>query len=302
MAENFNKGGQQGCFYDLGHWGGYFHTYDRLILGENSEGRRVDLFLPRNYEVSQERYPVLYLNDGHTAFFPGGPYHKSWRVPEILTRLYLGNQIRRLIVVAVSPLDRDYEYTHAPVWGCRWGGLKDYSAYVAGSLKGFIDANYRTLAGPESNVILGAGHGGLAAFHTATHYPDAFRGVAALSPSFWVGLDSSMDFSLFNVSESVWGNVESSVLMYTAYKALQDPYKKPKIYLDWGLIRDGGIHNSFMEERATNRGREMRDVLLRNFSYSEGYNLFTVEDPLGSHSEESWSGRLDNILRIFFSY
>jgi pimeloyl-ACP methyl ester carboxylesterase len=303
MAEQFNKGGQEGWFHDRGNWGGFFHSYDNFqVGGAGDAARKVHIFLPRGYEVSGDRYPVLYMNDGDTAFFPGGAYHKTWNMASLLTRLYLSNQIHQIIVVAVSPVNRDYEYTHAPVWGCDWGGLEGYAAYLAHSVKGFIDTHYRTLANPENTMVLGSSHGGLAAFYTATQYPDRFRCVAALSPSFWVGLDSNMDLSLFQLLGPSIASLESSALLFTASGALQDPAKRPKIYLDWGLVREGGFHNEFIEERATVRGREMRDLLVRDFGYREGENLFVVEDAIGQHTEESWSGRMENVLKLFFGF
>lgn len=301
MAEKFTKGGQEGWFHDRGYWGGFFHTYDNFqVGGEWDKPRKVHIFLPRNYEIGQENYPVIYMNDGDTAFFPGGAYHKTWNMAGILTRLYLGNQIRKVIVVAVCPLNRDYEYTHAPVKESDWGGLDNYSGYLAKSVKGFIDANYRTLPDAETSLILGSSHGGLAAFYTATKHPDRFRCVAALSPSFWVGIDSTMDASLFALSGSFFGTLESSALLFEASETLKNPDKRLKIYLDWGLVREGGFHNSFIEERATVRGREMRDILVKDFGYRENENLFVVEDPTGEHTEESWSSRMENVLKIFF--
>jgi predicted alpha/beta superfamily hydrolase len=301
MAEKFTKGGQEGWFHDRGHWSGFFHTYDRFqVGGAGNQPRKIHIFLPRDYEFTQENYPVIYMNDGDTAFFPGGAYQKTWDMGKILTRLYLGNQICKVIVVAVCPINRDYEYTHAPVWGCQWGGLQDYSAYLAHSVKGFVDAHYRTLPDAEQTLIVGASHGGLAAFYTATQYPDKFRCVAAFSPSFWVGLDSTIEFSQLDFPRPIVGSLESSALLYAASQTLSDPNKRLKIYLDWGLIREGGDHNSVIEERATVRGRQMRDILVRDFGYRENENLFTVEDPLGKHEEESWSGRMENVLKIFF--
>jgi pimeloyl-ACP methyl ester carboxylesterase len=301
MAEQFSKGGQDGWFHDQGHWGGFFHTYDGFhVAGASDRTRRVHIFLPRDYEMSQEYYPVIYMNDGDTAFFPGGAYQKTWGMAQLLSRLYLSNQIGKVMVVAVCPLNRDYEYTHAPVWGCEWGGLDSYASYLAHSVKGFVDTHYRTLPSAENTLILGASHGGLAAFYTAIHYPDQFRFVAALSPSFWVGLDSALEPSLLKLSGSFWGSLESSALMYFMQATLRDPDKRLKIYLDWGLVREGGFHNEFIEERATARGREMRDILVREFGYQENENLFVVEDPLGQHTEESWSGRMEYILNLFF--
>ncbi len=301
MAEQFTKGGQECWFHDRGHWGGYFHTYDHFQVGSpNEQLRQVHVFLPRDYEVSQEAYPVIYMNDGHTAFFPGEPYNKTWNMAGILTRLYLSNQIRKVIVVAICPINRDYEYTHAPVWGKEWGGLEHYASYVAKDVKGFVDANYRTLSDPYNSMVLGSSHGGLAAFFTATRHPDKFRLVAALSPSFWVGIDSTIDSSVLELSGNFFGSLEYSALLLEGSNTLRDPNTRLKIYLDWGLIREGGFHNSFIEERATARGREMRDLLMRDFGYRENEDLFIVEDPIGQHIEESWFGRMENVLRIFF--
>jgi S-formylglutathione hydrolase FrmB len=295
MAEQFSKGGQTGWYHDRGHWGGYFHTYDTFNL--DGQPRSLHVFLPRDYEMSGHPYPVVYFNDGDTIFFPGGAYGKTWNLATRLSRLYLVNSIQRAIVVAVAPINRDYEYTHAPLWGSKWGGLPDYAAYFAHSVKGFVDNNYRTSSDPRDTLVVGAGHGGLAAFYTAAKYADAFGNVAALSPSFWVGLDSALDPSVFNLLGSGGLSLEASALMLEAESALYQ--KGLKIYLDWGLVREGGFHNQFIEERTATRGREMRDLLIHKFGYREQYNLFTVEDSYGQHNEESWSERIEDVLKLF---
>ncbi|MDJ0729366.1 MAG: alpha/beta hydrolase-fold protein [Crocosphaera sp.] len=303
MAEPFTIGGQNGWYHDQGHWAGYFHTYDQFkVVDTDNNPRTIHVFLPRDYEYSYEFYPVVYMNDGDTAFFFGGHYYKTWNMGQVLTRLYVTNQIRRVIVVAICPLDRNYEYTHAPIREANWGGLEDYSDYVASGVKGFIDDNYRTLSTPENSMVLGASHGGLAAFYTAIKHPDRFRCVAALSPSFWVGIDSMIDPYFLDLSEDLLGTLEYSALIFAGLKTLQDPQLQPKIYLDWGLIREGGYHNSFIEARATVRGREMRDLLINKFDYRYNENLFVVEDPIGQHSEESWSGRMETVLQNFFGW
>lgn len=208
------------------------------------------------------------------------------------------NAIARVIVVAIAPINRNYEYTHAPVWDSKWGGLEDYAAYLANPVKGFIDRHYRTISDASQNLVLGAGHGGLAAFYTAVKYPNMFGNVAALSPSFWVGLDSALDPGAFNLLGHGGLNLEASTLMLEAESTLTQ--QRLKIYLDWGLVRDGGSHNEFNEERATIRGREMRDLLLQRFGYRDRVNLFTVEDPDGQHNEQSWARRSENALKLFF--
>ncbi|MGK7954628.1 MAG: alpha/beta hydrolase [Crocosphaera sp.] len=303
MAEPFTIGGQNGWYYDQGHWAGYFHTYDDFqVNNTDSKPRTIHVFLPRDYEYTHESYPVIYMNDGDAAFFSGGDYYKSWNMGQILTRLYVTNQIHRVIVVGICPLDRNYEYTHAPIKEGNWGGLEEYSNYVASGVKGFIDDNYRTFKTADKSMILGASHGGLAAFYTAIKHPKKFRCVAALSPSFWVGLDSMIDPGLLDSSGDLLRSLEYSALIVAGLNTLQDPQLQPKIYLDWGLIREGGHHNSFIEARATVRGREMRDLLINKFGYRYNENLFVVEDPIGQHSEESWSGRMETVLQNFFGW
>lgn len=301
MTEQFVKGNQEGWYHDHSDWSGFFHTYPHFQPDSFfDQPRQLQVFLPRDYEISDTVYPVIYMNDGNTAFFEGGAYHKTWNMAHLLTRLYVSNRMRKVIVVAVFPLNRDYEYTHAPVRGQDWGGVEDYSRYLANTVKPFIDHNYRTLKEAKKTLILGASHGGLAAFYTALKYPDVFGQVAAFSPSFWVGLDAVYDQESFDVFDNYFGSLASSPLISTVANTLNNEGLKPKIYFDWGLVREGGHHNSVIEERVTARGKEMRSLLIEQFNYQEQYNLWTVEDPLGEHNEESWSRRLEGVLPLFY--
>jgi hypothetical protein len=294
MAEEFGKGGQRAWFHDHGHWGGFFHTYDRLQLSGFGEyfdqPRKVHVFIPRDYEISQDRYPVVYCNDGDNIFFADGVFGKSWQVAELLSRMYLRDQVQKLIVVAICPVDRTYEYSHVPHDG---GGLEDYGRYLAKGLKPFIDDNYRTQT--DQSLIVGSSRGGLAAFYAATQHPQQFPQVAALSPAFWLGLDqSASDAGGLDAAFRI--SLQHSALIFAATPVLMNPKLRPKIYLDWGLIADGDRH----EERAKIRGREMKQLLTNEFGYQENLNLFTIEDPIGKHDEESWGKRLEMILKIFF--
>jgi predicted alpha/beta superfamily hydrolase len=75
----------------------------------------VHVFLPREYESSGRAYPCIYFNDGNTVFWNGGLGNKSWNVSRTLTSLYAQNSLKsKVIVVAIVPNDREWEYTH--VW------------------------------------------------------------------------------------------------------------------------------------------------------------------------------------------
>ncbi|RYE82839.1 MAG: alpha/beta hydrolase [Myxococcales bacterium] len=287
----FALGGQQAWYHDEGFASGYFHTYDALAVAPAGAAHKVNVFLPRGYEADKAKsYPVVYMNDGTTAFFPGGPANKSWRAADALAILYGCGAVDEVIVVAVWPVNRNQEYTHAP-WktGAECCGVAAYGDYLAGPLKGFIDGQYRTRPGREFTTLVGSSHGGLAAFHVAATHGAVFGRAVAMSSSFWAGLDSGL--------ENPGGALASSALLDATKAGLGSAALRPRLWLDWGLVRDGGAHNSVTEALATSRGREMRDLLIGGHGYALGSSLSFVEDPDGAHDEDSWARRLPLALR-----
>lgn len=73
----------------------------------------------------------------------------------------------------------------------------------------------------------------------------------------------------------------------------------PRVYLDWGLIRSGGIQNSIIEANAATRGNAMQALLRSEFGYNDGH-LHVVIDPNGDHSESAWGHRVGAVLTWFF--
>jgi predicted alpha/beta superfamily hydrolase len=279
--------GQTAWIHDDQKTAGYFHTYDALVPKAGAEAHKVHVFLPRGYGTGCKRYPVVYMNDGDTSFWPGGAANKSWSVAEVLAAAYTQRSVREVIVVAIVPVNRNREYTHA-AWlpGETCCGGATYVSYLADTLVPFIDSGYRTKKGRADTFVLGSSHGGLAAFYAAARRPEVFGGAIAMSSSFWAGLDNPI----------IGGPLSNSALLTQVGPTLAAG-AKPIIYLDWGLVRDGGTHNAFVEERATARSREMATLLEGpTYGYVRGRNLFTVEDPKGEHDELSWSRRLGNAL------
>ena len=283
---------------DQGHTAGYFHRYEAFRTESSPyPERRIDVFLPRNYDSNDHRYPVLYLNDGHTAFFEPATGIQSWDIANTLGALYRRRLIRELIVVAMHPVNRAREYTHAHWSGPDCCGLESYAQFVAERIKPFIDRSYRTLPESGTTMIVGSSHGGLAAFYMANRRPDAFGYAGALSPSFWVGVDDAERFPLI---KSLPGRVlKDSQLLEAVKETLADALRRPKLYLDWGLVRTGGLHNESIEERATVRGREMVKLLQQEYAYKIDNDLIVYEDPDGEHNEQSWARRMPRVLEYF---
>ncbi len=290
----FTLGGQAAWSHDDGFPGGYFHTYDALDVGGGAP-HKVHVFLPREYGPCDEGYPVVYMNDGSTAFWKGGPGNKSWDVAATLGDLWAEGALPKIIVVAVEPNDRDYEYSYV-----KWSdagaccGADEYALYLSDHVKAFIDAAYRTDPSPKSTAIVGSSRGGLASFYVATRRPDVFGLAGCLSPSFWAGLDPVFGGSLPG------GTLADSGLIQPVAATLSDPAARPRLWIDWGLVRTGGFHNEVIEEAATTRGKEMVALLEGTYGYVEGSDLSWEEDPIGEHDEVSWARRFPHVMKALF--
>jgi predicted alpha/beta superfamily hydrolase len=70
-----------------------------------------------------------------------------------------------------------------PQFGPGEGGA--YLAFIAGSLKPWIDAHYRTLPDPAHTAIIGSSMGGLISDYAIRRYPAVFGRAGVLSPAYW---------------------------------------------------------------------------------------------------------------------
>ena len=152
--------------------------------------RRLYIRLPRGYDGSEKRYPVLYMFDGHNVFFDShATYGKSWGMKE-----YLRRSGRELIVVAVECNHEGFrrlnEYTPWSFSIRRVGTIEAQGRltmeWITKELKPRIDAEYRTLPDRENTLIAGSSMGGLMSIFALVEYNDVFSRAAALSPCLFV--------------------------------------------------------------------------------------------------------------------
>ncbi len=153
--------------------------------------RRLYIYTPKGYETSDERYPVLYMFDGHNVFYDShATYGKSWGMKQYLEKSKLP-----LILVAVEcnpeGENRMNEYTPFDIV---WKGKLLFEArgqktmdWFVNELKPRIDKEYRTLSDREHTLIAGSSMGGLMSLYAVVAHNDVFSGAGALSPSLWAG-------------------------------------------------------------------------------------------------------------------
>lgn len=126
--------------------------------------RIFSILLPPGYADSDARYPVVYL------FHGGGQDHTAFMARAMFPAL-----ARKQEAVFVMPAaDRNYS-------GMSAQGQARYNNYIASELVDYVDANYRTIASPQSRAIAGISMGGRIAAMTALQHPQRFGVVGAFS-------------------------------------------------------------------------------------------------------------------------
>lgn len=162
--------------------------YIKLPALSGEAERRVYYYLPDDHAEGQ-RYPVLYMFDGHNLFYDSdATYGRSWRLGE-----YLQRTGAKVIVVGVecnhagnrrlceySPVD--FTFRGETIKGD--GDI--YMRWLTEELKPRTDDRFPTLADRAHTSIGGSFMGGLMSLYAVTEYNDVFSGAAALSPSLFM--------------------------------------------------------------------------------------------------------------------
>ena len=159
------------------------------LTGEKK--RKAYIYLPASYEKnSDQRYPVMYMFDGHNVFFDeDATFGKSWGMAK-----FMDESEKDLIIVSVEcnhdGNGRLQEYSPITFENATLGKIKAkgsvYMNWMVNTLKPYVDQNYRTYPDRKNTIIAGSSMGGLMALYGATVYNHIFQRAACLSPSLWV--------------------------------------------------------------------------------------------------------------------
>lgn len=269
---------------------------------------RIRVYLPPDYEISQARYHVLYVNDGQDMEAVG--------LADTLDHLYARYAIDRVIVVAIDmPPDRMAGYglfdrttgmsIATPTrHGLVGANANAYARWLVGDLVPAIDARYRTLAQADGRAILGWSLGALSAFGIGWQHAETFGRVGALSPSLWLSSDAR--------------NADTVQATRIAH-ALVDrsaPMQRPRLFFGVGTSeetgdRDGdGVIDVLDDTRDLIRGWRapegtMHKGLRQVASGSHSGSSIAVEDrdaelfqlAGGEHNPQAWARMLPLFLR-----
>ncbi len=185
-----------------------------------TQNRRIHLYLPNDYYYSEERYPTLYMFDGHNLFFDyDATYGKSLGLKE-----FLDYWSKNLIVVGIECSQDDVERLHeycpyhifSKIYGEVWGRGDETLRWITEDLKPYIDRTYRTWPHREATAIAGYSNGGMLTLYSVLHYNNVFSKAAVISPSFLPAVESfEEEIKKDELSEDTrvffsWGTAEGS--------------------------------------------------------------------------------------------
>jgi len=153
--------------------------------------RTLVVYLPPGYdENADQRYPVLYMQDGQNLFDASTSYAGiEWKVDEAAQQLIANKAIPPMIIVGIynGLTERTAEFT-PPDMAVDGKGRGDlYAKFVVDEVKPFIDKTYRTQPDKAHTGIAGGSMGGLIALHIAKQSPGTFGQILLFSPWLRIG-------------------------------------------------------------------------------------------------------------------
>lgn len=258
---------------------------------ELNETIKIDVWTPDGY-TALKKYPVIYMHDGQNLFDANSNWnHQAWEIDSVLGSLIADKKVKPAIVVGIHSVDttrigdlmpeRVVEMTPSGEVRdfidlmCRGQYRADeYLAFIVNTLKPIIDNKFSTLTDRKSTSIMGSSMGGLISIYGVTEYPEVF-GAAVCMSTHWTGaIGDNADFP-------------------TAMKQyLLDNFPRNSDYLLYFDNGDCDYDSQYLP--AYNEMNTLFDFL----GYREGEKLKTGVFQGHSHSEKSWSERVDIPLQF----
>lgn len=144
--------------------------------------KKIWIWLPKDYNRSDQKYPVLYMHDAQNLFDTKTSFAGEWNVDETLEKLDA-----KVIVVGIEHGNekRLDELTPFPHEKYKGGQADTYLNFIVSTLKPEIDKRYKTKKDAKNTAIMGSSLGGLVSFYAVLKYPKVFGKAGVFSPSFW---------------------------------------------------------------------------------------------------------------------
>lgn len=163
--------------------------YKDFYYWPTNDNRKLHIYLPQGYYESDEKYPVMYMFDGHNLFHnQQATYGKSWEL-----ETFMDNYDKKMIIVGMECSHRgdekldEYCPYNKRMFGHTIHGIGEKTfGWIIHNVKPYIDFHYRTYSHREATGIGGSSMGRIMSLYAGLAHSDVFSKCACLSTGiFW---------------------------------------------------------------------------------------------------------------------
>jgi predicted alpha/beta superfamily hydrolase len=237
----------------------------QFIIAGLNRSRQIRIYLPPDYDSTNQDYPVLYMHDGQNLFDDSTSYVGEWGIDESLNQLARESDFR-LIVVGIDNGQEKRMNELSPWENKEFGPAEgeQYMKFIVNQIKPYIDNTYRTLSDRDNTAIMGSSMGGLISHYAIYNYPQVFSKAGIFSPSYWYSAD-----------------------LYPYTK--QNPVPKDaRLFLEIGMKEGNAVEDT----------QKMYDFILSTGHPKD--NISIIIDPDGEHTEGSWRKQFVPAIKWLF--
>jgi predicted alpha/beta superfamily hydrolase len=210
--------------------------------------KKIWLYLPLDYENSNQNYPVIYMFDGQNLFDEKTSFVGEWNIDEKMDSLKA-----KVIIVGIEHGNEKRIDELTPYKNEKYGGGKadEMLDFIINTLKPEIDKKYRTKSNAKNTVIMGSSLGGLTAYYATLKYPKVFGKAGVFSPAIWVNRKEIFAFTkehskIKSKIYFVYGDKEDDGDMIKDMNTINSILSLKRcdcLYLTKNQIIKGGQHN-----------------------------------------------------------
>jgi len=213
--------------------------------------RKIWIYIPADYATTQDRYPVIYMQDGQNLFDDYTAYAGEWNVDETLDDLIKSGTPPCIVVGIDNGPQRMTEYNPYTFEKFGKGEGDQYVDFLTNTLKPFVDNNFRTISDKKNTIIVGSSMGGLISYYAMLKYPEVYGNAGIFSPSFWIAE------KIKNLTDLTRSTFNGKVFFYIGGQ-------------------EGDVNVQNMQEVADRLGNHSKAI------------ISTHIDPQGLHNEQAW--------------